>query len=102
MAQWHPVAKTSEIPLGGAICVEIGERIVALFHLDDGFYALDDECPHAQGPLSEGYVEGDEVECPWHAARFKIRTGKVCSDITDVDASTYPVRVSGDMVEVEV
>ena len=62
----------------------------------------DDVCPHEDGPLSEGFVEGDEVECPWHAARFNIKTGKKLCEPAYEDVASYPVRVTGDDIEVEV
>ncbi|RMH23337.1 MAG: non-heme iron oxygenase ferredoxin subunit [Acidobacteria bacterium] len=102
MAEFHPVAKKSEIPEGGAICVTVEGKSVALFNLGGEIYALADECTHEEGPLSEGEIEGDEVECPWHMARFNIKTGKVLCEPACEDVATYPVRVVGDDVEVAV
>ena len=102
MAEYVKVAKTSEIDDQCGKCVEVGGRNIALFNLGGEFFAIDDLCTHEEGPLSEGYVEGDEVECPWHAARFNIRTGKAMCEPAYEDAPTYPVKVNGDDIEVEV
>jgi nitrite reductase/ring-hydroxylating ferredoxin subunit len=50
--------------------------------------------------LSEGWLEGDQVECPLHGGRFEVATGKAMGDPVDCDLKTYPVRVSGEDVEV--
>lgn len=102
MAEYVKVGKTSEIEDQCAKCVEVGGHTIAVFNLGGEFHAIDDLCTHEDGPLSEGFVEGEEVECPWHAARFNIKTGaKLCEPAYD-DVATYPVRVVGDDVEVAV
>ncbi len=102
MGEFVKVAKTSEIGDKSAKCVDVQGKTLAVFNLGGEFYAIDDACPHEEGPLSEGYVEGDEVECPWHAARFNIKTGAhICAPAYD-DVACYKVRISGDDVEVEV
>ena len=102
MGRYVRVASTSEIPDRGAKCVEVDGRTIAVFNLSGSYYAIDDECSHAGGPLSDGCVEGDEVECPWHGARFNVKTGAACCAPAADGQATYPVRVSGDDVEVEV
>ena len=102
MGEFVKIGKTSEIEDQCAKCVEVEGRNIAVFNLGGEFYAIDDACTHEEGPISEGYVEGEEVECPWHAARFNIKTGKVLCDPAYEDAATYKVRVNGDDVEVEV
>ena len=102
MGEYVKVAKTSEIDDQCAKCIEVGGRTIALFNIGGEFFAIDDLCPHEDGPLSEGYVEGHEVECPWHAASFNLKTGAHSGPPAEEDVATYPVRVSGDDVEVEV
>jgi len=82
--------------------VEIEGKRIALFRVGDRFYAIDDECPHQGASLSEGTVEGEEVECPWHSSRFDLRTGEATGPPADEAVSTYTVRVSGEDVEVEI
>lgn len=84
------------------VLVEVEGNRIALFNLDGEVYALDDACTHVGGPLSEGPVEGEEVECPWHGSRFDIETGEVTSLPAKENVATYQVRVADDDVEVEV
>ena len=102
MGEFVKVAKTSEIDDQCAKCIEVGDHTIALFNIGGEFYAIDDLCPHEDGPLSEGFVEGYEVECPWHAASFNLKTGAHSGPPAESDVKTYPVRVDGDDIEVEV
>jgi nitrite reductase/ring-hydroxylating ferredoxin subunit len=101
MARFTKVASKAALEAHSPQCVEVEGRRIALFCLGGEIYAIDDVCTHAGGPLSEGTVEADEVECPWHGARFKITTGAVCGEPAYEDVARYNVRVSGDDVEVE-
>jgi len=102
MGEFVKVAKVAEIDDHCACCVEVGGKTLALFNLGGEFYCIDDACSHEDGPLSEGLIEGEEVECPWHAARFNIKTGAATEAPACEGVTTYKVRVSGDDVEVEV
>ncbi len=82
--------------------MEVGGRSIALFKLGEEFFAIDDTCTHEGGPLSDGNINGDEIECPWHGACFNIRSGKVTLDPADEDVSTYDVRLSNDVIEIDV
>lgn len=92
------VAGVEEIPEGEALAVEADvngvPREIAIFHTEDGeFYALDDECTHETASLSEGWIEGDKVECPLHAAEFCLRTGQALCMPATVDTFTHVVEV---------
>ncbi len=102
MAEFIKAAKVGEIEPGGCKLVEAGGRNIALFHANGAFYAIEDACTHQGGPLSEGYVSGTEVICPWHAATFDITTGQVLAPPAAADVARYAVRVMGDDVEIEV
>jgi 3-phenylpropionate/trans-cinnamate dioxygenase ferredoxin component len=95
-ARFVRVGKVSEVPRGGAEVFDVEERKIAVYQLEDGFYAIDDICTHDGGPLAQGDVDGDQVVCPRHGARFSIKTGAALTfpAITPVD--TYPVRVEGE------
>ena len=95
-ARFVRVGKVSEVPLGGAEVFDVEERKIAVYRLEDGFYAIDDICTHDGGPLAQGDVDGDQVICPRHGARFSIKTGAALTfpAITPVEA--YPVRVEGE------
>ncbi len=102
MSRFLPVAKLAEIPDQSAKFVQVEGKEIALFNLGGEFYAIDDECTHEGGPLSDGIILGEEVECPWHSAHFDIKSGEVTQDPAEDAVTCYKVRVIGDNVEVEV
>jgi nitrite reductase (NADH) small subunit len=75
--------------------VEVQGKKIALFNLDGKFHAIDNTCTHRGGPLSEGELEGDEVTCPWHGAKFKVSSGEVLSPPAPQGVGSYKVRVNG-------
>jgi 3-phenylpropionate/trans-cinnamate dioxygenase ferredoxin subunit len=77
---------------------------IAVYRLEDGFYATEDTCSHAQASLAAGDIDLEEctVECPYHASLFEIRTGRVLSLPANRPLKTYPVKVEGDDVFVEI
>ncbi|CAF0702319.1 Rieske (2Fe-2S) protein [Candidatus Methylacidithermus pantelleriae] len=100
--RFQKVAKVSQIPEGRGICIEWqGERI-AIFRIGQEFFAIGDTCTHAGGSLSEGFVEGYEVECPLHGARFELATGRAVCGPAFEDVPSYRTRVVGEDVEIEV
>ena len=102
MPKFVEVAKTSEIVDQSATHVEVEGKHIALFNLGGEFYAIDDTCTHRGGPLSEGSVEGEEVKCPWHGAHFNIKSGEVTGPPAPEGVTKYTVRVTGDVIEIEV
>jgi nitrite reductase/ring-hydroxylating ferredoxin subunit len=102
MPRFIEVAKKSQIPENGVIGVEIDGKSLALVKLEGAVYALADTCPHAAGPLSDGQVVGEEIECPWHRSCFNVKTGRVTRDPAMEDVATYTVHVTDDAVEVEI
>jgi nitrite reductase/ring-hydroxylating ferredoxin subunit len=99
---WRRVAASAEVKEGAAIGVEAAGRQIALCRVAGTIHAFENVCPHAYALLSDGFVEGNEIECPLHAARFVISTGECTSPPADRDLVTYRVRVEGDDVLVEV
>lgn len=96
------VCNASELAPGQAKLVEVGDKKIAVFNVAGTFYAVDDECTHQGGPLSEGEVDGTEVTCPWHGAVFNLETGEAVSPPADEAIACYRVRVENGRVEVEV
>ena len=94
------VAKVGEIPEGGVKVVRLEDQSVAVFHVGGAYYALEDVCTHDGGPLAEGTLEGDVIECPRHGARFDVRTGAVLCLPAVAPVATYAVRVQGDEIQV--
>jgi nitrite reductase (NADH) small subunit len=96
------VARADEIPEGRGIFVERNGVVLAVFNAGDGrFHACGAVCPHEDGPLSEGWLEGDAVVCPWHGFDFDLTTGR-CRVDEDLSVPVYRVRVRGGTVEVEI
>ena len=95
-------AKVSEIPVGQFKPVEVQGRRLLICHTESGFYAVDDTCTHDDGPLADGWLEGNAIECPRHGARFDVTTGKVLCLPAAVGIKSYPVKVEGDQVKVQV
>lgn len=98
MSEFTTVCKVSEVPDPGRTLVEVGDRLVAVFHVDGKFYAIDDLCTHDGGPLADGQLEGFVIACPRHGARFDIRTGQVLSMPATRDTVAHEVKVQGDVV----
>jgi nitrite reductase/ring-hydroxylating ferredoxin subunit len=101
MGAFVKVARIEDVAPGQAKRVDIAGRSLAIFRLDGRYYAIDDACNHRGGPLSEGEVEGDAVVCPWHGAKFRITTGELLGPPGRGPVRSYPTRVSGQDVEVE-
>jgi naphthalene 1,2-dioxygenase ferredoxin component len=99
-AGWVQAAGRRDLTEGEVLGVEVAGRSIALYAADDGIFATDNICTHAYACLSDGWLDGDVIECPLHAARFDIRTGRVLDPPATEDLKTYPVRVIGDEIEV--
>ena len=101
MAEFVRVASASAIAPGEMEIVEVGDKEIAIANLDGTFVAFDNDCPHRGGPLGEGILTGDVVECPFHAGQFNIRTGEVVASPPEDALKTYTVEVDGDDIKVE-
>ena len=77
MGEFVTVGKSSNVPEGEFLVAEVDGQNVVVAHVGGEFYAIGEECPHAGGPLGDGTLDGCEIECPWHASRFDVRTGEV-------------------------
>jgi nitrite reductase/ring-hydroxylating ferredoxin subunit len=97
---WHRVASRSKLTANEPLAVEIDGKLIGVYLVDGAVHAIGNLCTHEYAILTDGFVEGDVVECPIHQARFSIRTGKVLSEPAVVDVPTYPVKIDGDDVYV--
>lgn len=102
MAQWVKVAVITDVPAGQVKAVEVNGKRLALCHAADAWYAVDDLCTHDDGPLAEGTLDGMELECPRHGARFDVRSGAVKCLPAVIPITSYPVKVEGNDVLVNV
>lgn len=96
------VAKTSDVAAGAGRLFEVEGHRVALFNLNGAFYAIDDVCTHEEASLSDGAIDGETVECPWHGALFNIKTGAALTMPAVTPVRTYAVKVEGDRILVDV
>ena len=94
------VGELADLPQGERLFLEIDELNLVLFNIAGQIFAIADLCSHDNGPLGEGEVEGYEVACPRHGARFDLRNGKATMLPAVVDIPAYPVRLSGEKIEV--
>jgi len=99
MSRFVTVGTLDELPPGSCLSVEKEGQGIALCNSGGTIYALDNTCPHAGGPLGEGSVDGDVVECPWHGWRFNLRTGER-SENADISVGCFEVRVVGQEIQV--
>ncbi len=100
MTTWQNVAKAADIPPERVAVFEIGDHEVAVCNVDGEFYAIDDLCTHDGGSLDQGELDGAEIECPRHGARFDVRTGAVRQLPAYQPIETHPVRLEGETVQV--
>ena len=101
MPQRLDLCSTADIEPGNALKVEAGELSLAVFNVDGEFFVTDDLCTHGPGSLSEGYIDGDVVECNFHNGQFNIKTGEVVAPPCMIPIKTYKTIVEGDRVFIE-
>lgn len=103
MGKFVKVATQAELKdLRGGKLVEANGQTIALFVVDGKYYAIENSCTHVGGPLAEGELEGDVVTCPWHGSRFNVKTGAVLAPPAPRGVKSFPVRVTGNDVEVQI
>jgi nitrite reductase/ring-hydroxylating ferredoxin subunit len=91
----------NDVAVGQGALLDVGGVNVALFNAGGGrFHATSPLCPHEDGPLAEGWLEGDAVVCPWHGFDFDLASGR-CRVDEALSITVYPVRVVGDSVEID-
>ncbi len=98
----HPAASRSDISPGSTKSVVVNRIEVLLCNVDGTFYAIEDACTHDGGPLDQGELEDCRIRCPRHGALFDVTTGKALTLPAIIPLETYPVRVEGDDIFVDV
>jgi nitrite reductase/ring-hydroxylating ferredoxin subunit len=96
------LCKVEDVGVGEVRKIEAGGLTLAVYNLDGLFYATDDACTHGPGSLSEGFVDGDTIECNFHQGVFDIRTGECVRPPCMVPVRTYRTIVEAGKVYVEV
>ena len=89
------VAEVGEISPGEMKVVEVGEAQILLVNVEGNIHACDDICSHAYASLSEGDLNGDEVECPLHGSAFNVITGEALTPPADDSIRVFEVRIDG-------
>jgi nitrite reductase/ring-hydroxylating ferredoxin subunit len=102
MAGRLELCRSDAVADGGALKVEIAGLTLAVFNVEGEFFVMDDVCSHGPGSLSEGYIEGDTVECNFHNGSFNIKTGEVVLPPCMIPQKTYPTRVEDGKVVIEI
>ena len=100
MSDWIDVAPLHDFAIGEYRSLDVDGTQVAVFNLAGEYYAIEDLCTHDGGALTGGMVEGEQIVCPRHGARFSIRTGAVLAPPAYEPIATFPVRIDGGMVQV--
>ena len=102
MTTWQTVANASDIPPERVAVYTVGDHEVAVANVGGEFYAIDDLCTHDFGSLDQGELEGTEIECPRHGARFDVRTGAATQLPAFEPVATHAIRLEADEVQVSV
>ncbi len=99
--QWVEVVSRDAVPEGDVIGVNVAGRDIALYGVDGEVFATDNVCTHGNARLCDGFLDGHEIECPLHQGKFDVRTGAaVCAPLTEA-VKTYPIRIEGQQVFVD-
>ncbi|MEY2969624.1 MAG: hypothetical protein RIQ64_2251 [Actinomycetota bacterium] len=101
-SRWHQVGATDDVMRDDVIGVTVGETAVAIIRTaDDRVFAVDAVCTHGRASLTEGFVDGTEIECPKHNGRFDVTTGDAIASPARVALRTFPCRVDNGCIEVQ-
>lgn len=103
MARYIKAFSVSDFPSGGMKTVVVGGKKLAIANVEDEFFAIDDACSHVQCSLGEeGFLDGNVVTCGCHGATFDVTSGKVMSLPAVTDVASYPVKIDGEDILVEI
>ena len=99
---FQTVCKVTDLAVGRCRAFDVDGGRVVIYHIDDGFYATDSQCPHRGGPLAEGDILGQEIVCPWHLWSFDVTTGINPGSPagSEIRVRTHEVRVDVESVQV--
>jgi len=100
LAEWRDIGAASDVRSDEPRAVVVTGKPIALFRLGADIFALHDRCPHGQASLSDGFIDGDNVECPLHQGLVCIRTGAPKSEPITEPTATFPTRVIAGRLEI--
>jgi nitrite reductase (NADH) small subunit len=96
------ICRTGDVPIGEGRAVTVEGRRLAVFNTGEGWYALENACPHRGGPLADGILADRCVACPLHDRRYDLETGAALTDGPDVAAYRVSVREGSVLVDLAV
>jgi len=102
MAEWIDVGQEDTCPAGEKLVVETDAGKIAVFHLSQGFFAIEDRCSHDGGELASGICEDDKIICPRHGAQFCIHDGRALTPPAYEDIDVFEVRIHQGMIQVDI
>jgi naphthalene 1,2-dioxygenase system ferredoxin subunit len=97
---WRVAVAVADVAVDAPAACSVGQHEIAVYLVDGVYYATSNICTHASALLTDGSIDGCEIECPLHNARFDVRTGKVLSSPAEIDLETFVTRVVGANIEV--
>ena len=101
MDDWNNVGTRDQVGPDQPLAASIGEQAFGIYDVDGQLHAIEDICPHAAARLTQGFVDGCEVECPLHNAVFDIATGRHLRGEPCRDLKTFPVRLVGAHIQIQ-
>jgi len=100
MSDWVDVARVEDLPPGARRAVDVDDVIIIVFNLNGEYHAIEDVCTHDYSSLDEGELDGDQIICPRHGARFNLKTGEALTAPAYEPIPTFPVRIENGTVQV--
>ena len=100
MSDWVDVAPEGSISNGRCKVIDVDGDMVAVYNLDGEYFAIEDICTHDGGELASGELDGDQVICPRHGARFCIRDGSALTPPAYEDVHAFPLRINNGVVQI--
>jgi len=101
MSDWVDVVDANSLEEGKNIVIDVEGTNIAVFRIEGAFYAIEDVCSHDGAEIASGKLEGDEVICPRHGARFCVKTGEVKSPPAYENIACFPLRIENGKVQVK-
>jgi len=95
-------AAAGELAPGRMKRLDIGNRRILLANVGGRYYAVDDTCTHEDASLSTGFLNGELIKCPLHGSRFNVRTGEALEEPAEAALRTYPVRLEGERILIDI
>jgi naphthalene 1,2-dioxygenase system ferredoxin subunit len=99
---WIDALAASDLPADDVIGLAVAGRDIAVYTVGDAAYATDNTCTHGQARLCDGFLDGHEIECPLHQGKFDVRDGRPTCDPVTQALRSYPVRIEGQRVFVQI